>query len=183
MESPPKRSICTKWVPWTPCSTWWARSRGSSASGSRRSTTSQSRSGAGGWRPRMAVLRCRPRRRRSCSKGLRSRPAGPSGGERRRRPRRGPAGGLRGGGRPAGGGGRGGGAGGAPVPRRRVAGQLAPEVGGRVKVIERPDAGGVGVKPESEDGLAAAEALGGPPLEVARAAQRDAEALVSKSKE
>jgi len=31
--------------------------------------------------------------------------------------------------------------------------------------------------------LAAASALGRPPLEVARAAQRDAEALVAKSKE
>src|SRR3989442_1056493 len=71
----------------------------------------------------------------------------------------------------------------APLPRRQVTVQLAPEVSVRVKVVEQPDADGVRVKPEYEDVLAAAQALGRPPLEVARAAQRDAEALVSKSKE
>jgi uncharacterized protein (TIGR00299 family) protein len=71
----------------------------------------------------------------------------------------------------------------ATLPRRQVTVQLAPEVSVRVKVLEQPDAEGVRVKPEYEDVLAAAQALGRPPLEVARAAQRDAEALVSKSKE
>jgi uncharacterized protein (TIGR00299 family) protein len=70
----------------------------------------------------------------------------------------------------------------ATLPRRQVTVQLAPEVSVRVKVLEQPDADGVRVKPEYEDVLAAAHALGRPPLEVARAAQRDAEALVSKSK-
>jgi len=53
----------------------------------------------------------------------------------------------------------------------------------RVKVLEQPDAEGVRVKPEYDDVLAAARVLGRPPLEVARVAQRDAEALVAKSKE
>ena len=67
------------------------------------------------------------------------------------------------------------------MPRRQVTVQLAPEVSVRVKVLEQP--GGVRVKPEYDDVLAAASALGRPPIEVARAAQRDAEALVAKSKE
>jgi len=71
----------------------------------------------------------------------------------------------------------------ATLPRRQVTVQLAPEVSVRVKVLEQPDAEGVRMKPEYDDVLAAAQALGRPPLEVARAAQRDAEALVSKSKE
>src|SRR5207237_188722 len=58
-----------------------------------------------------------------------------------------------------------------------------PQVSVRVKVLEQPGADGVRVKPEYEDVLAAARALGRPPLEVARVAQRDAEALVAKSKE
>ncbi len=73
----------------------------------------------------------------------------------------------------------------ATLARRQVTVQLAPEVAVRVKVLEQPDAegGGVRVKPEYDDVLAAARALGKPPLEVARVAQRDAEALVAKSKE
>ncbi len=69
----------------------------------------------------------------------------------------------------------------ATLPRREVTVQLSPDVAVRVKVLEQP--GGVRVKPEYDDVLAAASALGRPPLEVARAAQRDAEALVAKSKE
>src|SRR5467141_3785812 len=69
------------------------------------------------------------------------------------------------------------------LARRQVTVQLTPEVTVRVKVLEQPDAEGVRVKPEYDDVLAAARALGRPPLEVARVAQRDAEALVAKSKE
>ena len=50
----------------------------------------------------------------------------------------------------------------------------------RVKVL---DGGGVRVKPEYDDVLAAAKALGRPPIDVARAVERDAEALIAKSKE
>jgi len=50
----------------------------------------------------------------------------------------------------------------------------------RVKVL---DGGQPRVKPEYDDVLAAAQALGRPPLEVARAVERDAEALIAKSKE
>jgi uncharacterized protein (TIGR00299 family) protein len=71
----------------------------------------------------------------------------------------------------------------ATLPRRQVIVQLAPEVSVRVKVLEHPAAAGVRVKPEYDDVLAAARALGKPPLEVARVAQRDAEALLAKSKE
>jgi pyridinium-3,5-bisthiocarboxylic acid mononucleotide nickel chelatase len=71
----------------------------------------------------------------------------------------------------------------ATLVRRQVTVELAPQVSVRVKVLEQPDADGVRVKPEYEDVLAAARALGRPPLEVARVAQRDAEALVAKSKE
>jgi len=71
----------------------------------------------------------------------------------------------------------------ATLGRRQVTVQLGPEVSVRVKVLEQPDADGVRVKPEYDDVLAAARALGKPPLEVARVAQRDAEALVAKSKE
>jgi uncharacterized protein (TIGR00299 family) protein len=69
------------------------------------------------------------------------------------------------------------------LARRQVTVQLAPDVAVRVKVLEQPDAEGVRVKPEYDDVLAAARVLGRPPLEVARVAQRDAEALVAKSKE
>ena len=69
----------------------------------------------------------------------------------------------------------------ATLPRRQVTVQLSPDVAVRVKVLEQPD--GIRVKPEYEDVLAAARALGRPPIEVARAAQRDAELLVAKTKE
>jgi hypothetical protein len=69
----------------------------------------------------------------------------------------------------------------ATLERRQVTVQLAPAVSVRVKVLEHAD--GVRVKPEYDDVLAAAAALGQPPLEVARAAQRDAEALVQQRKE
>src|SRR5467141_3632009 len=71
----------------------------------------------------------------------------------------------------------------ATLARRQITVQLTPDVTVRVKVLEQPDADGVRVKPEYDDVLAAARALGRPPLEVARVAQRDAEALVAKSKE
>jgi uncharacterized protein (DUF111 family) len=41
----------------------------------------------------------------------------------------------------------------------------------------------VRVKPEYDDVLAAAKALGRPPIDVARAVERDAEALIAKGKE
>jgi uncharacterized protein (TIGR00299 family) protein len=69
----------------------------------------------------------------------------------------------------------------ATLPRREVTVQLSPDVAVRVKVLEQPD--GIRVKPEYDDVLAAARALGRPPIEVARAAQRDAELLVAKTKE
>lgn len=50
----------------------------------------------------------------------------------------------------------------------------------RVKVL---DGGTPRVKPEYEDVLAAAQALGRPPLDVARAVERDAVALIAKAKE
>lgn len=53
----------------------------------------------------------------------------------------------------------------------------------RVKVLEQADGGGVRLKPEYDDVLAAARALGMPPIDVARAVERDAEALVAKTKE
>ncbi len=71
----------------------------------------------------------------------------------------------------------------ATLARRQVTVQLTPDVAVRVKVLEQPDAAGVRVKPEYDDVMAAARALGRPPLEVARVAQRDAEALVAKYKE
>src|SRR3989449_5342051 len=80
-------------------------------------------------------------------------------------------------------GGRGWGAGRGRLARRQVTVQLTPEVTARVKVVGQPGADGVRVKPEDDDVLAAARALGRPPLEVARVAQRDAEAFVATSKE
>jgi len=53
----------------------------------------------------------------------------------------------------------------------------------RVKVLEPSEGGAVRVKPEYEDVMAAAAALGRTPLDVARAVQRDAEVQVTNSKE
>ncbi|MGH7608249.1 MAG: nickel pincer cofactor biosynthesis protein LarC [Gemmatimonadales bacterium] len=57
----------------------------------------------------------------------------------------------------------------------------------RVKVLEPADgdgpAGRVRVKPEYDDVLEAARVLGRPPIDVARAVERDAEAIVTKTKE
>jgi uncharacterized protein (TIGR00299 family) protein len=67
----------------------------------------------------------------------------------------------------------------ATLPRH----QLTVRVDGmavRVKVL---DGGSVRVKPEYDDVLAAAQALGRPPLDVARAVERDAVALIAKAKE
>jgi uncharacterized protein (TIGR00299 family) protein len=69
----------------------------------------------------------------------------------------------------------------ATLARREVTVQLSPVVAVRVKVLEH--AGGIRLKPEYEDVLAAAAALGQAPLEVARAAQRDADALMGQQKE
>jgi uncharacterized protein (TIGR00299 family) protein len=70
----------------------------------------------------------------------------------------------------------------ATLPRHQVTVRLD-GVAVRVKVLEPTGGGRVRVKPEYEDVLAAAQALGRPPLEVARAVERDAEAMVAKSKE
>jgi hypothetical protein len=69
----------------------------------------------------------------------------------------------------------------ATLSRHQVDVRLAPDVVVRVKVVEQPE--GFRVKPEYDDVLAAAHALGRPPLDVARAVERDAAALVAKSKE
>ncbi len=69
----------------------------------------------------------------------------------------------------------------ATLPRHQVDVRLAPDVVVRVKVVEQPE--GVRVKPEYDDVLAAAHALGRAPLDIARAVERDAAALVAKSKE
>src|SRR6266566_1521143 len=67
----------------------------------------------------------------------------------------------------------------ATLPRHQLTVRLD-GVAVRVKVL---DGGSKRVKPEYDDVLAAAKALGRPPLEVARAVERDAEALIAKSKE
>lgn len=67
----------------------------------------------------------------------------------------------------------------ATLPRHQLTVRLD-GVAVRVKVL---DGGNVRVKPEYDDVLAAAKALGRPPLEVARAVERDAEALIAKAKE
>src|SRR5438309_850745 len=67
----------------------------------------------------------------------------------------------------------------ATLPRHQLTVRLD-GVAVRVKVL---DGGNIRVKPEYDDVLAAAKALGRPPLEVARAVERDAEALLAKAKE
>jgi hypothetical protein len=67
----------------------------------------------------------------------------------------------------------------ATLPRHQLTVRLD-GVAVRVKVL---DGGSVRVKPEYEDVLAAAKALGRPPIDVARAVERDAEALIAKAKE
>lgn len=71
----------------------------------------------------------------------------------------------------------------ATLPRRQVTVALGPDIHVRVKVLEQPDGGTARLKPEYDDVLAAAAALGRPPLEVARAVQRDAEAMMTNPKE
>jgi hypothetical protein len=70
----------------------------------------------------------------------------------------------------------------AVLAREEVTVEVAPGVAVRAKALAVPG-GTVRVKPEYDDVLAAASALGRPPLEVARAVQRDAEAQIRKSKE
>src|SRR6266850_6574855 len=70
----------------------------------------------------------------------------------------------------------------ATLPRHQVTVRVD-GVAVRVKVLEQTGGGGVRVKPEYEDVLAAARALGKPPIDVARAVERDAAALVAKTKE
>jgi uncharacterized protein (TIGR00299 family) protein len=67
----------------------------------------------------------------------------------------------------------------ATLPRHQLTVRLD-GVAVRVKVLEGER---VRVKPEYEDVLAAAKALGRPPIDVARAVERDAEAIVAKTKE
>jgi pyridinium-3,5-bisthiocarboxylic acid mononucleotide nickel chelatase len=67
----------------------------------------------------------------------------------------------------------------ATLPRHQLTVQLD-GVAVRVKVL---DGGSVRVKPEYDDVLMAAKALGRPPIDVARAVERDAEALIAKAKE
>jgi hypothetical protein len=71
----------------------------------------------------------------------------------------------------------------ATLPRHELTVRLD-GVAVRVKVLEQTvGGGGVRLKPEYDDVLAAARALGKPPIDVARAVERDAEALVAKTKE
>lgn len=67
----------------------------------------------------------------------------------------------------------------ATLPRH----QLTVRVDGQAVRVKVLDGGSVRVKPEYEDVLAAARALGRPPLDVARAVERDAVALIAKAKE
>ncbi|MDP3911025.1 MAG: nickel pincer cofactor biosynthesis protein LarC [Gemmatimonadales bacterium] len=65
----------------------------------------------------------------------------------------------------------------ATLPRQQMTIRLD-GVAVRVKVLEQAGGGGRRVKPEYDDVLAAARALGKPPIDVARAVERDAEALL-----
>jgi uncharacterized protein (TIGR00299 family) protein len=67
----------------------------------------------------------------------------------------------------------------ATLPRHQLTVRLD-GVAVRVKVL---DGGSVRIKPEYDDVLAAAKALGRAPIDVARAVERDAEALIAKAKE
>ena len=67
----------------------------------------------------------------------------------------------------------------ATLPRHQVTVRVD-GVAVRVKVL---DGASIRVKPEYDDVLAAAQALGRPPLDVARAVERDAVALIAKAKE
>jgi uncharacterized protein (TIGR00299 family) protein len=69
------------------------------------------------------------------------------------------------------------------VSRRQVMVRLGEDIRVRVKVLEGQGGSPPRVKPEYEDVLAAAQALGQAPLEVARAAQRGAEELIANAKE
>ena len=69
------------------------------------------------------------------------------------------------------------------VPRRHLTVSLGEAVQVRVKILETAPGTSPRVKPEYDDVLAAAQALGQAPLEVARAAQRRAEALIANVKE
>ncbi|HXQ29751.1 MAG TPA: nickel pincer cofactor biosynthesis protein LarC [Gemmatimonadales bacterium] len=66
----------------------------------------------------------------------------------------------------------------ATLARRELAVSVAPNVSVRVKVLEQPS--GPRVKAEYDDVLVAAAALGKPALEIARAAEREAEALLAR---
>jgi hypothetical protein len=68
----------------------------------------------------------------------------------------------------------------ATLAREQLTVRLTPSVAVRVKVLA-PPGGGVRMKPEYDDVVAAAAALGRPPLEVARDVARDAEALFAGS--
>ena len=68
------------------------------------------------------------------------------------------------------------------LERRQIEVELAPGVAVRAKTLTLPG-GEVRVKPEFDDVIAAATALGRPPLDVARAAQRGAEDRIAKGKE
>jgi len=70
----------------------------------------------------------------------------------------------------------------ATLSRDEMTVQVAPGVTARAKLLRVPG-GGVRVKPEYDDVMAAAAALGRSPIDVARAVQRDAEARIANVKE
>ena len=70
----------------------------------------------------------------------------------------------------------------AVLAREEIAVRLAPGVVVRAKARTLPD-GAVRVKAEYDDVIAAAAALGRPPLDVARAVERDAESQVARTEE